>query len=370
MAIDKPRGSKFWRIRFTTPNGKRIQCTSGTTEKREAQELHDKLKAQYWRKEKLNEKPKRTWGDAILRWKKEQAHKKTFKDDNDKILWLNKYFGNMLLEKIDRDFIEFIANEKAKPKIFELKGGNKKEIPITPTTVNRTLEFIRAVLRKCKHEWGWLDDVPAVRMLPTDNKRIRFLTHEEAARLIKELPPHLADMASFSLATGLRKANVTGLKWSEVNLVKKHALVHPDQSKNNKAIPVPLNADAMDILRKQIGKHSEYVFTYAKLIGKVDNKEIFELVPVRQVNTKAWANALDRAGIKNFRWHDLRHTWASWHVQNGTSLHELQQLGGWTSYEMVQRYAHLSSDQLKNAAERISGLKSVQPVLKVVGKDG
>lgn len=56
----------------------------------------------------------------------------------------------------------------------------------------------------------------------------------------------------------------------------------------------------------------------------------------------------------NFRWHDLRHTWASWHVQNGTSLQELQQLGGWSSYEMVLRYAHLSSDHLKEAASRVN----------------
>jgi len=66
---------------------------------------------------------------------------------------------------------------------------------------------------------------------------------------------------------------------------------------------------------------------------------------------------LERAGIRNFRWHDLRHTWASWHVQNGTSLQELQQLGGWTSFEMVLRYAHLSSDHLKSAAERVKVTK-------------
>lgn len=73
---------------------------------------------------------------------------------------------------------------------------------------------------------------------------------------------------------------------------------------------------------------------------------------------KAWRAALKRAGIKNFRWHDLRHTWASWHVQSGTSLQELQVLGGWSSFDMVLRYAHLSSDHLRSAAERISLLKT------------
>lgn len=75
-----------------------------------------------------------------------------------------------------------------------------------------------------------------------------------------------------------------------------------------------------------------------------------------QKTTHAWMKALKRAGIDNFRWHDLRHTWASWHVQNGTSLQELQQLGGWSSFEMVLRYAHLSGDHLRTAANRICTL--------------
>lgn len=141
-------------------------------------------------------------------------------------------------------------------------------------------------------------------MRKEDTKRIRWLTREEVNRLLEELPMHLVDLVKFSLATGLRKANVLGLQWSDVNLTKRHALIHPDQAKTNKAIPVPLNVMAMDVIRRQIGNHPKFVFTYA---GN----------PILQCNTKAWKKALKRAGIENFRWHDLRHTWASWHVQNG-----------------------------------------------------
>ena len=66
-----------------------------------------------------------------------------------------------------------------------------------------------------------------------------------------------------------------------------------------------------------------------------------------------WKRALRRAGITEFRFHDLRDTWASWHVTNGTSLQELMELGGWKSYEMVLRYAHLAPDHLSQAAARI-----------------
>ena len=74
-------------------------------------------------------------------------------------------------------------------------------------------------------------------------------------------------------------------------------------------------------------------------------------MPVNDANGKAWRKALIRAGIENFRWHDLRHTWVSWHIQNGTSLHVLRELGGWADLSMGLRYAHLSSSHLEEYAE-------------------
>ncbi len=148
-------------------------------------------------------------------------------------------------------------------------------------------------------------------------------------------------MVRFSLATGIRKGNVTGLEWSQVDLERRCAWIHPDQAKARRAIAVPLNRDAMLVLRQQLGKHPCYVFTYR---GK----------RITQVNTKAWTAALERAGITDFRWHDLRHTWASWHAQAGTPQHVLQELGGWETLEMVRRYAHLNAEHLAEYAEKLS----------------
>jgi integrase len=100
------------------------------------------------------------------------------------------------------------------------------------------------------------------------------------------------------------------------------------------------------LIRKQLGKHPTYVFPWR------GHK-------ITQVNTKAWRQALERAGIDDFRWHDLRHTWASWHVQNGTPLNVLQELGAWESPEMVRRYAHFSADHLAPYAERLASLRVV-----------
>ncbi|MEQ1836225.1 MAG: site-specific integrase [Candidatus Nitrotoga sp.] len=240
--------------------------------------------------------------------------------------WLDQHLNGIALHAIKRELLDKISAAK------QAEG-------VANSTVNRMQEVVRVILRKACNEWEWLDRVPVVRMLPEPTKRVRWITRDEADTLIAELPPHLAYMVRFSLETGLRRSNVTDLQWSQVDLVRMTAWIHPDQAKARKAIPIPLSNVAVEVLRKQIGRHSENVFTFN---GK----------PVYQVNTKAWHKALERVGIENFRWHDLRHTWASWHIQEGTPLYVLQELGGWSTPEMVQKYAHLSSEHLVQWVDR------------------
>jgi integrase len=129
-----------------------------------------------------------------------------------------------------------------------------------------------------------------------------------------------------------------------VNLEAGHAWVDAGGNRNRRAIAVPLNTTAQEVLRRQSGKHSERVFTCA---GK----------PLDRANTHAWQKALKRAGITNIRWNDLRHTWATRGIgRQGTPTHELQRLGGWRSAVIVERYAHLAPDRLAHAANRIDRL--------------
>lgn len=320
------RGNTWW-IDVVYPNGKRIRRTTGTEDKALAQEFHDSLKAELWRVSKLGDRPRRTWNDAVVRWLKEQAHKATIKTDKIHLRWLDPHLTGKNLETISRSMID---------KITEARLAEE----VSNATVNRMLEVLRAILRRCVNEWDWMDKAPRVRMLKEPTRRIRYLNREEANNLIAELPEHLADMVAFSLATGLRRSNVTGLQWAQVDLKRRIAWIHADQAKARKAIPVPLNRVAVEIILKNLGKHQTNVFSYR---GN----------PVTQVSTKAWYAALERAGIQDFRWHDLRHTWASWHVQQGTPLFALQEMGGWESPEMVRRYAHLAADHLSPYAERL-----------------
>ena len=316
------RGKTWW-IDFTAPNGQRIRRSSGTTEKAKAQELHDRLKSEAWRQIQLGDRPNYKWDDAGIRWLDEKSHKASLVTDEILLTWLQNHLRGVPLKDLDREYIMSILQIK------------KQET--SASTANHYMALIRSILRSAV-EWGWLDYAPMLRPFPTPTQRIRWLTPEQANMLLKELPPHLRDMAAFSLATGLRRANVTGLEWSQVDLSRSVAWIHADQAKARKPITVPLDDVAISIIRAQAGKHPVYVFTYQ---GK----------PVTQVNTKAWKKALERAGIENFRWHDLRHTWASWHVQAGTPINTLQDLGGWHSTTMVRKYAHLSQEHLAQYAQ-------------------
>ena len=182
-------------------------------------------------------------------------------------------------------------------------------------------------------------------LYPEAKRRVRWLNREEATRLLQALPTHQRQPARFALATGLRQANVLRLEWSDVDLGRRTAWVHADEAKGREAIGVPLNDEAMAVLRDEQGKHQVRVFTFR---GR----------PLGQANTRSWRNALKRAGIENFRWHDLRHVWATWHVMAGTTIAELQELGAWESDLMVKRYAHFAPEQLRAAANRLATFSS------------
>lgn len=327
MSIYK-RG-KVWWVRFTTPDGQQIRRSAGTDQRQLALEFHDNLKMEYWRVAKLGEKPRYSWQQAVERWILEkEGEKATLHDDKAQCRWLHPYLGSCYLDEIDRACIDQITQHR-------LKTG------VSHATVNRMLAVIRAILRRAEKDWEWLDKAPHIRLLAESKKRVRWLSHDEAQRLLKALPDYLAVMMRFTLATGLRESNVTGLEWSQVDLARQCAWIHPDQAKARKAIPVPLNQGAVEVIESQKGKHHVYVFSYK---GK----------KLRNANNHTWRKTLKALGIVDFRWHDLRHTWASWHIQQGTPLHVLQELGGWAGPDMVQRYAHLSADHLKSYADKLS----------------
>ncbi len=196
MAIFK-RGRLWW-VRFTAPGGQRIRKSAGTEDRQKAQQYHDQLKAELWRIHKLGEKPRRTWQEAVVRWLREKDHKADRGKDVQKLRWMDQHLGGLHLDEITRDMVE--------------KVGEAKRAEASVSTANRYLALLRSILRAARDEWEWIDRAPRVRLLPEPRKRVRYLTRAEAAKLVAELPPHLADLAAFTLATGLRQSNATELR--------------------------------------------------------------------------------------------------------------------------------------------------------------
>lgn len=349
MPLYKPQNSPCWWIDIRH-DGRRIRRSTGTADRRQAQEYHDRVAAELWRADKLGES-RATWAQAVKRWLTEHAHKRSIDDDRDRLRWLSAHLGaSRALAQIDTALIEALIEAKsgewANNRPPERSARARK---VSNATVNRTLEVLSMVLNAA-HAWGWLAKVPKIRRLHEPKARKRYLTREQLVCLIAELPEHLADMAAFAVVTGLRENNVLGLRWRDVDLERAAAWVWHDEAKAGDAIAVPLSPEAVAILQGRIGRHATWCFTYRR--PQRDGRAIEE--PVTKATNHAWIKAKERAGIDpRFRWHDLRHTWATWHAMAGTPMDVLQQLGGWKTPAMVREYAHFSPGYVAGYARNL-----------------
>lgn len=175
----------------------------------------------------------------------------------------------------------------------------------------------------------------------------RFLSPAEWKRLRKKLPAHLLPAVEFALATGLRRANVFGLTWPNVNLQNRTVTVWARRAKGRRTLHLPLSDWAVDVVRGQLGKHETMVFPYVRETAK-------RTIAKPMIDPKtAWGVALEQAKVSDFRWHDLRHTWATWSVQSGMPLKVLQELGGWATLDMVMVYAHAAPSHLQQWANAV-----------------
>lgn len=272
------------------------------------------------------------WRDAAEKWLFETDHKRDHRGDKFKLRWIAEHWNDKPVKDITREEIN---------KLAELRKQSVK-----PSTVNRYLALIRSILRRCAFEWMWIQKPPYIRLMREPSRRVRWLKPEQAKILLSELPEHQRNPMIFALTTGLRVSNILNLTWEQIDLERRVCWFFADQVKNSEDLSVSLNDNAMSVLYACQGMHKEYVFTYR---GK----------PVKRTTTRAWYRALKRAGIEDFRWHDLRHTWASWLVQEGVPLYALQEMGGWKTAAMVRRYAHLSPAHNLRYAQKIDSSVSL-----------
>ncbi|MDH2925607.1 site-specific integrase [Lonepinella koalarum] len=328
MSIYK-KSNGIWWIDFRTPSGQRIRHSAKTTEKKLAQEYHDKLKHEAWQIERLNKKPERTIEEALIRFLEVSQEQK---DIETKIrhteYWRSVLAGRTLSSLTTDDILNNLPTHKT---------GTKKKL--SPATQNRYRTSILRAL-SLAHKAGWIDSVPYVPKNPEPKLRVRWLSKEQALQLINALSLQwMKEVCSFALMTGARMTEILSLTWDKIDFARNIAIVSSDIAKSGKARALPLSREAITLLRKRQSQQlAHYVFHRGK--GKY----------ISEIDREDFQRALTKANIQDFRFHDLRHTWASWHVQNGTPLMVLKELGGWETVEMVKRYAHLNATHLLNYA--------------------
>lgn len=343
MPLYRQPKSPYWWIRFSV-GGVKTRCSSGTTDRELAKELEAKLRGDRWREHRLGERPRYTFKQAVERWSAEATGRDKARDA-ERLKWFSA----------DPQLLDHIALADITPSLIA-KLRAVRTLESSPSTANRYMALLRRILRLAQREWDWLEKIPAVPMAHLEKREPRFLTRTQAARLLRELEPlpHLRDLAEFSLETGLRMRNATGLTWSQVDLRRRQLMIPASRAKGGETISLPLSDAALRILRAARGRHREYVFTFRR--GPKG-----QALPFSDANGHEFKAAARRAGVPWLRWHDLRHTWASWHVQAGTPDRVLQELGGWKSPEMVHRYGHLSVEHLRAFAEHGKGIPRSAP---------
>jgi integrase len=306
------RGKNWW-VRFTI-RGREVRVTSGTDRKALAEEFERRLRDQIYREIDLGE-VRHSWEEAKERWLKEKAHKRSLARDRQAFAALDHYLQGKAIVEVDTETLGQIRERIAQGR--------------APGTVNRLMAVLRGVLGACV-KWGWLNAAPKIENAYVEKGSPSWITQEQYEKLRLELPEHARAIADFAVAVGSRSRNVFQLRWDQVDLDRGIFCVDAAEYKGRRAVGFPISEGGMAVLRRQKGRHPVYVFT--DQLGRA---------PVRSLKT-CWRNAIKRAGLPAFRFHDLRHTWAAWHKLAGTPPSALKELGGWSDIRMTDRYGHIN----------------------------
>jgi len=213
------------------------------------------------------------------------------------------------------------------------------------STINKEIGLLSRAINYTNREWGMALYNPTQGCKRREPEgRVRWLTRAEARRLIvcaRQLGPraaHLPELIALAVHTGMRKGELLGLEWNQVDFVNGLIYLEARHTKSNRRRSIPLNQPARAAL----------AVCQARFSGR------FVFGGVKDVK-RSFAHACRVAGIENFRFHDLRHTFASWLVQAGAALPEVRDLLGHSSIEMTERYAHLAPERLRGAVARLDG---------------
>ena len=330
------RSGVWWTcIRY---KGKKIQKSLETSDKRLARAIDAKIRAEIV-EGKYFEKPKfisfsveqlvRKYLDEHSKPNKKEE---TFKTDISCLKKILQHFGKLAISEVKpRHISKFI-------KIRRADG-------VSDTMINHELRLLRHAYNLAINSWELIEETPFAKIkIPRgDVRRVRYLSEDEEKRLFAVLSPCLVPIVTIARETGLRLSNIANLTWEQVNFFNRMIIV--ETTKNGDPVGIPMT-EKVNLALRDLNKirrlDSDYIF------GK--NGKPFS----RWWISKSFKKVCKKAGIENFRFHDLRHDFCSRLVQRGVDLYTVAALAGHRNLKTTQRYAHLSPEKLKSGIEALN----------------
>lgn len=282
---------------------------------------------------------------------------------------LVKEFGAVKLCNITLSAVEGWQSRLLSSERPPVKEGGEKRSPLKPASVNKYIGTFKHMFTKAV-DWDMMPEeeakrVQRVKVIPENNRRLRYLSFEESAELLNACDKHLKPIVAFALNTGCRRGEILGLTWDRVDL--KHGFILLDDTKSGKRREIPINKTVKTLLKEIVRRlDSNYVF--------VNPDTVKERPPVKAGGAirpasgryysvkRSFAAACRKAKITDLHFHDLRHTFASQLVMNGVDIVTVSKLLGHANLTMTLRYAHLAPDHLKSAVDVLCNLSSNLPI--------
>ena len=345
--FEKVQGSGEWWIRYSDQYGHIHREKVGP--RKLAKEAYEKRKTDIregkFFPEKLRQRRDMLFKDMSKLYLEEHSrvNKRSYDGDRHVMNRLNQAFGEKALSEITTEDVERFKNRLIKE--GRVKNSKEKSKPLSVATVNRHLALMSGVFNKAR-AWGKTkagNPVTQVQKFKENNERVRYLMEEEELGLKEKFPEEYWPFVEVALHTGMRRGEQFNLHWRDVNFHSRTITI--PRSKSGEMRFVRMNDRVVEILRGLPGRlKSEWVFP----------SETGE-TPLNANNfiNRVFNPALKEAKVKDFRWHDLRHTFASRLTMAGVDLRTLQELMGHKTIKMTLRYSHLSPTHTLEAVNKL-----------------
>ncbi|MFN3265107.1 MAG: tyrosine-type recombinase/integrase, partial [Aquificaceae bacterium] len=279
---------------------------------------------------------------AYLEWylRTSQAGEHAKKEHERKVSLLVDFFKDMPVHRISTFTIE------------QYKRHREENSKASSVSIDKELMVIHAIFSKGKELGLYKGEIPRIPYYRAKAREIvRFLTPEEAQKLLSACPLHLKRIVLFVLNTGCRANEALSLKWEDVDFKTGCLRIHASQTKTKTHYTILMNSTVRELLedikkeQEEKGLKTDYVFLNSQ--GKPYG---------RQGYRRAFKNACKKAGLQDFRFHDLRHTFASWVAMKTKDIYLVQRLLNHQKIDTTKRYAHLTQEYMVNALEEISSV--------------